>query len=258
MCSVSSFLLLSALTAAPSPELRVCADPNNLPFSNVRGEGFENALAHLVAADLGRRVRYVWWPQRRGFVRHTLGAGVCDVVMGVPAGYDPVAPTRPYYRSSYVFVSRRDRHLGLRSLDDPRLHGWRIALPAVGDDYANVPPAQALARRGLARNIVGISLYGDYGKESPPSALIQAVAEGRVDVAIAWGPLAGYYAARSAVPLEVLPLNPFVFDIAMGVRRDDTALRAQLDAVLERRKGDVDALLRRFHVPLVPGRGGAP
>src|SRR5215208_1499473 len=140
-----------AAAPAAGPEsrrvLRVCADPNNLPFSNARQEGFENKIAALVARDLRADLRYTWAAQRRGFVRSTLGAGECDVVMGVPAGLDRVSTTSPYYRSTYVFVSRRDGAADIRSLDDPRLRRVRVGVQMIGDDYANSPPAHALARR---------------------------------------------------------------------------------------------------------------
>jgi mxaJ protein len=255
----------ATVSAAPAPSaaasaLRVCADPNNLPFSNRRGEGFENALAALVARDLGRPLEYAWWPQRRGFVRNTLRAGACDVIMGVPPELDAVLATAPYYTSTYVFVAPRRRALHLHSLDDPRLRRLTIGLPLIGDDYASVPPGGALAARGLAKNVRGYSVYGDYSRESPPADLIEAVARGEVDVAIAWGPLAGYFAARRGDLLEVTPVAPapgvpLRFAIAMGVRKGDRALRDALDAVLRRRAADVQALLDRFHVPRVEGRG---
>jgi mxaJ protein len=255
-------LMLAAAMGArgAGPALRVCADPNNLPFSNRRGEGFENRLAHRVARELGyRRVDYTWWAQRRGFIRNTLNAGRCDLVMGVPSGFGPVLTTRPYYRSTYALVYRRDAGYAPRSLDDPRLRDLRIGLHFIGDDYGNPPPAAALARRGIVRNVVGYSIYGDYRQPNPPARLIEAVAGGEIDAAIAWGPLAGYFARRQPVALAVLPLPspaeanaaPFEFSIAMGVRRTDAALRDRLDRILARRQKAVAALLKRYGVPLV-------
>lgn len=246
---------------APRPRLdalRVCSDPNNLPFSNDRGEGFENAIAELIASDLGRPLQYTWFPQRRGFIRNTLQAGDCDVVLGVPAENEMTRTTKPYYTSTYVFVTRADRPVQVRSLDDAALRGMRIGLHVIGDDYANVPPAQALARRGIIANVRGYSIYGDYSKPNPPADLISAVAEDEVDVAIAWGPLAGYFATRQKAPLRVLPVHPsregpvpFTYEIAMGVRRGDTMLLAYLDGFIEREQDVIEAVLRRFGVPLV-------
>jgi len=252
-----------ARTSAPDivadgRQLRVCADPNNLPFSNEQGEGFENRLAELIADDLGATVHYTWWAQRRGFIRNTLRALDCDVVMGVPVDYDLVLPTRPYYRSTYVFVSRTDRALTVQSLDDESLRSLRIGVHVIGDDYANPPPAHALASRGMINNVVGYSIFGDYALPNPPARLVDAVALGEVDVAIAWGPLAGYFATRQDVPLTITPVHPevdppalpFVFDIALGVRRGDEAFRDELNGVLARRAADVDALLHAYGVPL--------
>lgn len=257
-----AFLLLGGVSSlrAQGKELRVCADPNNLPFSNQREEGFENKLAQLLARELHQQVRYVWWPQRRGFIRNTLQAKRCDVVLGIPAAYELAQPTRAYYRSTYVFVTRRDRHLNLRSFDDPALRRLRIGLHAIGDDYANVPPAQALAQRGITQNITGYSIYGDYSQPNPPAALIMAVARGEIDLAIAWGPLAGYFAAHAPVPLKVVPIAqeqatpqlPLTFDICLGVRREDVALRTTLNHILARRKHEIEGLLRSYGVPLLP------
>jgi quinoprotein dehydrogenase-associated probable ABC transporter substrate-binding protein len=245
-------------TASHAQVLSVCADPNNLPFSNDKLEGFENKLAELVGKDLGLPVRYTWMPQRRGFVRNTLKAGRCDVIMGVPTSFELARPTNPYYRSSYVFVYRTDRHIQIHSLDDPILKRLRIGVHVIGDDYANVPPAAALAQRHIVRNVVGYTIYGDYSQPNPPARLIEAVARGDVDVAIAWGPLAGYFVSRQPVPLAVVPVSPqidlpflpFVFDISMAVRRGDDSLRAHLDAVLERRQPEIRRLLQAYGVPL--------
>jgi mxaJ protein len=248
----------------PARELRVCADPNNLPFSNDRLEGFENEIAALAARDLGATVRYEWWAQRRGFVRNTLNAGTCDVVMGVPSSFELVLATRPYYRSTYVFVSRKDRGLSVRSFDDPALRRLRIGVQMIGDDFANAPPAHALAGRGMIDNVVGYSVYGDYSQPNPPARIVAAVAAGEVDLAVVWGPLAGYFAKRQPVPLDLVPVSPqidlpflpFVFDISMGVRRGDEALRDELNGILERRQAEIEAILDRYGVPRA-GRGGS-
>jgi mxaJ protein len=259
-------LILGALTAcahphpAPRPQrvLRVCADPNNLPFSNRRLQGFENEIAALLARDLGATVEYTWWAQRRGFFRNTLKAGLCDVVMGVPSSFELALATRPYYRSTYVFVSRQEGPHP-ESFDDPVLHKVKVGVQLAGDDGVNPPPAHALARRGVVGNVTGYTLYGDYREPNPPARIMDAVAHGDVDVAVVWGPLAGYFAKREPVPLALTPVSPqidlpylpFVFDISMGVRRGETALRDQLDAELERRQPEIDAILDRYGVPRV-------
>lgn len=245
--------------------LRVCADPNNMPFSDSAGHGFENRIASLVAHDLHEPVQYTWWAQRRGFVRNTLSAERCDVVIGIIAGDEQLATTEPYYRSTYVFVTRRASRLHFASMDDPRLHHVRIGIHVIGDDYNSLPPGVALAGRGIVRNVVGYSIYGNYAEASPPSTLISAVARGTVDVAIAWGPLAGYYAAHSRVPLDVSPVTtamaghgiPFSYAIAMGVRKADTALLGTLQRELHTRRAAIRRILQEYHVPLVSDGDGA-
>jgi mxaJ protein len=249
-------------TFAADPDvLRVCADPNNLPFSDAHGAGFENAIASLLARQLGRSLEYYWQPQRRGFLRTTIQAGRCDVVMSIPSTFDRVRPTRPYYRSTYVFVTQRDRHLDLRSFDDRRLRRLRIGIQITGEDYDNPPPAQALAARQLVDRIRGYTVYGDYSQPSPQRTIVDAVAAGDVDVAVVWGPLAGYFATREQTALTITPVAPssdrdvpFAFDISVAVRRDDAALHDALDAALATRAPEVTRILRRFGVPLVDRR----
>jgi mxaJ protein len=251
--------LATTAAAASDRELRVCADPNNLPFSNSAEAGFENRLAAMVAEHFGLQVSYTWWAQRRGFIRNSLKAGKCDVVMGVPSGYDLVETTKPYYRSSYVFVTRQDQHLDLSSLLDPRLHHLAIGVHLIGDDGNNPPPAQALGEQGIVDNVRGYSIYGDYRQADPPARLIEAVESGSLDVAAAWGPLAGYFAQRSPVPLTVTPIRDyerfapqqFQFAIAMGVRKGDDALRDRLNAFIDEHRSEITSLLRSYGVPLV-------
>jgi len=261
--SAIALAFLLALTATPAAasdgDLRVCADPNNLPFSNSAGAGFENRLAAMIAEHLGQKVAYTWWAQRRGFIRNTLEAGRCDVVMGVPAGYDLVETTRPYYRSTYVFVTGQDRQLDLSSLLDPRLHDLAIGVHLIGDDGSNPPPAQALGEQGIVDNVHGYSIYGDYREANPPARLIEAVESGKIDVAAAWGPMGGYFAKSSPVPLTVAPIQDyegfapqqFQFAIAMGVRKGDHALRDRLNAFIDAHRSEITSLLRSFGVPLV-------
>ena len=262
LAPVLAILISAGAGAADQPrELRVCADPDNLPFSDQRLDGFENKIAQLIAADLNASVRYTWHPQRRGFIRQTLKARECDVVMGVPNGYELVLSTKPYYSSSYVFVYAKTRNLRLRSFDDPALRQLRIGLQAFGEDGANSPPAHALARRGIARNVVGFTMLDT--ADSPAGKIIDAVGAGDIDVAIVWGPFAGYFAKRQPVELEVVPVVsdadqpslPFVYDISMGVRRGDTAFKEQLEGILDRRRGDIRKILEAYGVPLI---GEAP
>ena len=241
-----------ATPPASSRVLRVCADPNNLPFSNSRKEGFENRIAELIAGELQAKVEYTWWAQRRGFLRNTLRANACDVVMGLPSASELAATTRPYYRSTYVFVSK---NLDVTSLDDPRLRTLKIGVQIIGDDGANAPPAHALTSRGIIENVRGYTLYGDYSEPNPPARIIDAVANGEIDLAIVWGPLAGYFAKKQnlriapVTPQIDLPFLPFVCDIALGVRREDIALKEELDAVLVRRKADIARILDQYGVP---------
>jgi mxaJ protein len=259
----------AALATSPSARtLRVCADPNNLPFSNARGEGFENKIAELAARNLGRQLQYYWQPQRRGFIRTTLRAGTCDLVMGLltaPASAGPsamVQTTKPYYRSSYVFASRHDRNLHVHSFDDPQLAHLRIGIQVTGDDYGNPPPAQALASRGIVQNIRGFTVYGDYSKPDPQRSVIAAVQDGTVDVAIVWGPVAGYF-GHQGVPVDVAmapasdgPNVPFAFNISMGVRRGDEQLRAALNRLIAQHGPEIRRILDEFHVPLLDRQSG--
>jgi quinoprotein dehydrogenase-associated probable ABC transporter substrate-binding protein len=241
-----------AHAAEPAPELRVCADPANLPYSQRDESGFENRIARLAAEDLGMRLRWFWQEQTRGFVRKTMGAGECDVFIGVPAGFDKVLRTRPYYRSTYVAVTRRGTP-PFGGFDPAGLQARRFGVQLIGNDLAASPPGYALAKGGAVDNVTGFLVYGDgpAGKR-----MIDAVAGGSIDVALVWGPQAGWFARRSQVALEVAPLQappglamPFEYAIAMGVRKGDAALRDRLDGFLVRRKADVDAILDDYAVP---------
>jgi quinoprotein dehydrogenase-associated probable ABC transporter substrate-binding protein len=244
-------------------ELRVCADPNNLPFSNQAREGFENKLVEMIAADLGRTVRYTWWAQRRGNVRETLNAGRCDLIPGVASSLEMLATTRPYYRSTYVAVTRADRNLAVGSFDDPRLAKLKIGVQLIGDDGSNTPPSHALTRRGHIHKIRGYTVYGDYSKPAPQREIVDAVARGEVDIAFVWGPVAGYFARRAGTKLTMRATPPFdgpqlpmIYDISMGVRKADLGLKAQLDAALAKRRGEIAALLAAYGVPIVSEREG--
>ena len=247
-------LFAASSVAAQAPKtLRVCADPDNLPYSHEDGSGFENRIAQLLARELNAQLQYDWLPQRRGYVRKTMGANLCDVFIGVPAQFERVTTTRPYYRSGYTFVYR----LGTapyESFDDPRLKRVRVGVQLVGDDLDATPPGYALARHGAVDNVRGYTVFGD-----GPAAqrMIDALASGELDVALLWGPQAGYFIKHAAVPLQSswaqtpadLTFMPFEFDIAMGVRRGDKVLREALNRVIETHGAQIDAILDEYSVP---------
>ena len=254
----------SRLNGAPSTplkstehELRVCADPSNLPYSNRAGQGFENQIASFVARAMHARLRYTWSAQRRGFIRNTLDARACDAIIGVPSGVAGVRTTRPYYRSGFAFVSRADRELSnLRSIADERLKSLRIGVPLAGDDGANPAPVMALSRRGIIWNLSGFPLW--VRAEGPLPPAIASIVRGETDIAILWGPVAGAAARNSLVPLHVQPLReeedggiPFAFSISMAVRRDDAALVEKLDAIIERHEKALASILRNAGIPLL-------
>jgi mxaJ protein len=247
-CSVLALGAAVSAYAQPS-ELKVCADPDNLPFSNRQQQGFENRIAELLARDMHAHLVYVWQRMGRGFVREYLGKSQCDVLIGIPVSFAQVLATRPYYSSTYVFVSRRNAKLKPASLNDPELHSMRVGVQILDDDYA--PPARALARRGMQRNIVG---FETTGQDAP--SIIRAVANGKVDTAVVWGPLAGYFAKRypgvtlTPVQPEVDPPGlPFTFAIAMGVRKRNMRLRDRLQEFLDRHHSEIQSILRRYGVP---------
>ena len=257
--TLSVLFLASAARAADQPILRIAADPNNLPFSNDKEEGFENKIAQLIATELGAKIEYTWWAQRRGFYRDTLKKGDCDLVLAAPGkDFERALLTVPYYRSTYVFVTRKDRNLHINSFDDPLLKKLKIGVQLLMG-ASSTPPAQALARRKIIDNIVGYTVVGDYTQPNPPARIIDAVANGDVDVAVVWGPLGGYFAKRSSIPLDVTPIAaqadddgvPFAFDICVGVKRSNTELRDRINDVLARRRADVDKILDDFGVPRV-------
>jgi mxaJ protein len=245
----------------PPHAFRVCSDPDNLPFSDQQRQGFENKIAALLASDLGDSVSYVWWPTRRGFVRMTLGAEACDIIMGTPKGYDLVLQTNSYYRSAYVAITRRDRHLHIRSLDDSALRALTIGVNTMGDNYENTPPAHALGARGINQHIVGFPTF--YSTEHRPGDIIDAVAKGTIDVAVVWGPVGGYFVKQSSVPLDITALPdtdratgfPFSYEVTLGVRRADRGLRDTLNAAIDRRHADIDAILRDYGIPMLPLAG---
>ncbi|HUF34332.1 MAG TPA: quinoprotein dehydrogenase-associated putative ABC transporter substrate-binding protein [Gemmatimonadales bacterium] len=243
----------------PTPGvLRVCADPDNMPLSSQQGQGFEQKIAELIGKEWGAKVEYAWWPVRRGFFSRALNGRYCDVAIQAPSGLDMAGVTRPYFRSGYMFVTRKDSGLDITSLADPRLKKLRIGVNLLHSDAENTPPAMALSRYGVIGNLTGYSTF--YTDEDRPEDIVNAVVDKEVDIAIVWGPLAGYFARSAKAPLDLLPLPerdsasdfPFRFDIAMGVRRRDRELRDSLDALLERKRPEIQAILREYAVPVFP------
>jgi mxaJ protein len=252
----AGLLCAATLLAGTQGSIRVCADPNNLPMSNHQQQGFENKIAELVAAGINRKLEYTWWSQRKSFAKRSLNAGACDVLLEVPARLPDVLTTRSYYQSTYVFVTRKDRNLHLESLADPRLADLRIGVHVVGDDYA--PPAYALAHRGITKNLTGFSLFGEYGEPNPARKLIDAVERGDVDVAIVWGPFAGFFARGERAPLDIVPVTPpaflgvpFVYPISAAVRVGNEPLKAELDRVLKSNSSAIERILAEYAVPEV-------
>jgi mxaJ protein len=257
---VANTLLMFSLLGAPPKVyaaehlLRVCADPNNLPFSNAKEQGFENKIASLLSGTLHETLSYTWWVERDNLATNTLDANRCDILLGVPAGFEMVTTTKPYYKSIYVFVYRQDRQLHLQSLYDPMLERLHIGVHVLGDGFS--PPEVVLARRGIRSNVTGYSMLGSYGQESPPARLIEAVEKKDVDVAIVWGPLGGYFAQHQPAPLVVVPVSPdhfgqvpFSYDIAMAVRTGNVALRDRLNQVLTSKANEIRAILVSYGVP---------
>jgi mxaJ protein len=260
----SNLILALVLLTAPAgaTTLRVCSDPNNLPFSNRAGQGFENRIADLVAHDLKASVVYTWAAQHETFVKRTLNAHKCDVVMGLPVGMDEVAETAPYYASTYIFVTRARDHLDIAAMTDPRLRRLKIGVHLMGADPG--PPEAALGAQHIVDNVRGFMIMDDRSKPNPPARLIEAVENGSIDIAAVWGPLGGYFALHSPVALRVAPITNtgrfaplrFRFAIAMGVREDDQDMRKRLDAILVREHAAIADILHRYGVPLVENTGG--
>jgi mxaJ protein len=237
--------------------LRVCADPQNMPFSNKKREGFDNKIADVIARELGDSVSYAWWPSRRGYLRNTLSAGTCDLVIGVPIGFDPVATSKPYYRSTYYIVTRADKKLGITSLDDARLKKLRVGVNLLDGDYTNTPPAHALGAHGIT-GIGVVGFPGFYDEEHQPGEIVDSLAKGNIDVALVWGPIAGWFAKKSGVSMTLTALPdsdsadlPFAYSVAIGTRRSDRELRTLIDEILVRKKPEIDRILMEYNVPTV-------
>jgi quinoprotein dehydrogenase-associated probable ABC transporter substrate-binding protein len=239
--------------------LRVCADPNNLPFSNDKGEGFENRIAEFLAKKLGKDLAYTFYPGATGFVRNTLNAHLCDVILGMPQGNDLVQTTNPYYRTTYAIVTRAGSELDdVKTLDDPRLKEkpHRIGL------VANTPPGNVLAMNGLMASVKPYALMVDTRVESSGAAMMHDLEKGEIDVALLWGPIAGYYARHSSVKLNVTPLPETsgaraAFRIGFGVRHSDQNWKRELNTLIAQNKIELERILRDYGVPLLDESGHA-
>ncbi|MDE1933304.1 substrate-binding domain-containing protein [Bradyrhizobium sp.] len=232
--------------------LRVCADPRNLPFSNQKGEGFENKLAELFAAKLQKKIDYTYYPQATGFVRMTLGAHRCDVIMGFPQGDDLVQGTNPYYRTAYALISKQGSDLnGVAELNDARLKGKHIGI------VAGTPPATNMAANGLMGSAKPYPLMIDTRVDSSAEAMINDLNKGDIDAAILWGPMAGFYAKKSDPPLHVTPLvkektgPQLVYRIGMGVRRSDQNWKRLLNRLIQENQPEINQILIGYGVPLL-------
>jgi quinoprotein dehydrogenase-associated probable ABC transporter substrate-binding protein len=232
--------------------LRVCADPRNLPFSNEKGEGFENKLAELLAAKLQKKLDYMYFPQATGFVRVTLGAHRCDVIMGFPQGDDLVQGTNPYYRTAYALISKQGSGLeDVTALEDARLKGKHIGI------VAGTPPGTNMAANGLMANAKPYPLMIDTRVDSSAEAMVNDLAKGAIDAGVLWGPMAGFYARKSNPPLHVTPLvnektgPQLVYRIGMGVRRADQNWKRLLNRLIQENQPEINKILADYGVPLL-------
>ncbi|MBT3041101.1 MAG: substrate-binding domain-containing protein [Candidatus Thiodiazotropha endolucinida] len=231
--------------------LTVCGDPNHMPFSNKKLEGFENRIAKLIADDLNRTLRYHWWPQTIGFVRNTLRIRLCDLVMGVTSVNELLQNTNPYYRSVYTLVYRKDSGLTLRTLDAAKLTNLKIGV------VAGTPPATLLSKYGLLEQVRPYQRTVDTRLFSPATRAVEDVADGNIDVAVIWGPIAGYAASRQETPLSVIPLPakvdsvPLAFNVSMGIRHRESNWKHQLNLELEKLSADIEKILLEYNIPLL-------
>jgi quinoprotein dehydrogenase-associated probable ABC transporter substrate-binding protein len=239
--------------------LRICADPGNMPFSDRGGLGFENKIAEMLAGKLGIPVTYTWFPQTLGFIRNTLKANKCDLILGAVADQEPLQSTDPYYRSAYaLFYGAASDLSGVDRLSDPRLKGRSIGI------IAGTPPATIMAANGLLATSKSFPLAVDRRHKSPAERMVADVAEGRLDAGILWGPIAGYYARKSGGGISVVPLlgetegPQMIFSITMGVRHGETAWKEEVNALIARHQGEIDAILHDYGVPLVDCVAAAP
>ena len=231
---------------------RACGDPRNLPFSNEKGEGFENKLAELLAAKLGKKLSYAYFPQATGFVRMTLGSFRCDVIMGFPQGDDQAQLTIPYYRTTYALITKPGSGLeDVTTISDPKLKDKRIGV------VARTPPSTIMAMNGLLGRAKSYPLFIDTRQDSSVQAMLDDLAKGDIDCGILWGPMAGYYAARANPPLVVVPLvketagAPMMFRIGMAVRPSDQEWKRTLNRLIKENQAEINKLLISYNIPIL-------
>ncbi len=257
LAAAVAFCLSGAGSAGATPVLRVCADPDNMPFSNSKYEGFENKLAELIAERLGDRLEYSWFEETTGYVPNTMGNDACDLVMGYAQGTGLIEDTNPYYNTSYVLIYREDDpdFHGVESLADPRLKNKRIGL------FARTPPASILAMHGLASNAKAFETYAGDSATKAAEAMIGEIASGKLDAGILWGPVGGYYAQRAKVPMALVPLvkeiagPSTIYGITMGVRPDEPQWKHRINKVLAENQHDINVILQGYNIPLLDDEG---
>lgn len=248
-----SFAQTIPQTQPSESKFTICADPADLPFSNKKLEGFENEIAKIIAEGMNAEVNFYWWPNQRGLVRNTLDKNLCHVLIGVPTDYELVLTTRPYYRTTYVLTYQSDKEFQIQSLEDPILKKLRIGV------HVNTPPSEILAQNGIIGNIVGYSLIYDpeFHPEDYPGKIVEDLINGKVDVAVVWGPIAGYFAKKKNAPLRIVPIEssnpgiPTAFNISMGVRKGDKDLKEKLERILDQQKSKIAKVLEEYGIPLL-------
>jgi quinoprotein dehydrogenase-associated probable ABC transporter substrate-binding protein len=241
-----------ALELVDPDVFRACGDPRNLPFSNDKGEGFENKLAELFAAKLGKKLSYTYFPQATGFVRMTLGSYRCDIIMGFPQGDDQAQATVPYYRTTYALVTKRGSGLeDVTTIGDPKLRDKRIGV------VARTPPSTNMAANGLLANAKSYPLFIDTRADSSAEAMMDDLAKGDIDCGILWGPMAGYYASKASPPFVVTPLTkettgpPMSFRIGMAVRPTDQEWKRTLNKLIMENQAEINKLLISYNIPIL-------
>lgn len=262
MLFAATLTALPAVSRAQTSEavdraaLRVCADPGNMPYSNKAGEGFENKIAELLAAELGVPVKYTWYPATVGFIRNTLRVRKCDLILAAPTGSELLQNSNPYYRSAYTIVSRKEAGLTATSLADPAMKSLRIGV------VAGTPPASLIAKYELFDQMRPYQLMVDTRYNSSTTQMIEDIAAGEIDIGLLWGPIAGYHAKIRNPPLVVTPLRTTAeegvrldFRIHMGLRYREPEWKLRLNKLIAEKQDEINAILLDYGVPLLDDQG---